>query len=272
MRQLPPGNYNITAESANFQGQRKDGVVISINENASVNFSLKVGPATEVVNVKTTGAELQTEDAVTGQVIDRNFINNLPLLDRQVFNLAYLAPGVTIPDNQSVNCMTTNFISNGSRNSTADVVIDGVTTSNFEQNSGILSATYTPSVEAVEEFKLQQSNFSAEFGFTGSNIVNVVTRSGTNNFHGSAYEFLRNEKLDANNWFSNLNGEPRAPLRRNNFGFTIGGPIRKNKTFFFFDTMAHGNASFLRVARVCLARTSAPENFRLDSLHCARDI
>ena len=235
LRQLPPGKYNLTTETANFQSQRKDGVVISINENASVNFSLKVGSTAEVVDVTTRGVELQTEDAVTGQVIDRNFINNLPLLDRQVFNLAYLAPGVTIPDNQCVNCTTTNFISNGSRNSTADVVIDGVTTSNFEQNSGILSATYTPSVESVEEFKLQQSNFSAEFGFTGSNIVNVVTRSGTNAFHGSAYEFLRNEKLDANNWFSNLNGEPRAPLRRNNFGFTFGGPIQKNKTFFFFD-------------------------------------
>src|SRR6185369_9676393 len=98
-------------------------------------------------------------------------------------------------------------ISNGSRNSTADVVIDGVTTSNFEQNSGIMSATYTPSVEAVEEFKVQQSNFSAEFGFTGSSIVNVVTRSGTNSYHGSVYEFLRNDKLDANDWFANHFGD-----------------------------------------------------------------
>ena len=235
VRQLPPGKYNVSAEAPNFQGQRKDGVAISVSENASINFSLKVGAATQVVDVQSSGAQLQTQDAVTGQVINRTFINNLPLIDREVFNLAYLAPGVTIPDNQCVNCTTTNFISNGSRNSTADVVIDGVTTSNYEQNSGIVSATYTPSVEAVEEFKLQQSNFSAEFGFSGSNIVNVVTRSGTNQFHGSAYEFLRNEKLDANNWFANQAGEPRSPLRRNNFGFTIGGPIIKNKTFFFFD-------------------------------------
>lgn len=235
IRQLPPGKYNVTVEAANFQGQKKNGIVVSVSENVSADFSMKVGTTTQSVEVQATGAQLQTQDAVTGQVINRTFINSLPLADRAVFNLAYLAPGVTIPDNQCVNCTTTNFISNGSRNSTADVVIDGVTTSNFEQNSGIMSATYTPSVESVEEFKLQQSNFSAEFGFSGGNVVNVVTRSGTNDFHGSAYEFLRNEKLDANNVFSIQNGEPRSPLRRNNFGFTIGGPIRKNKTFFFFD-------------------------------------
>jgi hypothetical protein len=109
-----------------------------------------------------------------GKSSTRNLINNLPLIGRGVFDLAFLAPGVTIADEQCVGCTATNFISNGSRNSTADVVIDGVTTSNFEQNSGIMSATYTPSVEAVEEFKVQQSNFSAEFGFTGQACVNVL--------------------------------------------------------------------------------------------------
>jgi hypothetical protein len=235
IRQVPPGTYALSVEAQNFQSQRKEGISLEINQNASVDFALKVGAAMTSVDVQAAGVELQTQDAVTGQVIDRRFINDLPLVNRQVFDLAYLAPGVTIPDDQCVNCTTTNFISNGSRNSTADVLIDGVTTSNFEQNSGILSATYTPSVEAVEEFKVQQSNFSAEFGFSGSNILNVVTRSGTNSFHGVVYEFLRNDKLDANDWFSNHFGEARSPLRQNNFGFTIGGPIRKNKTFFFFD-------------------------------------
>ena len=235
IRQLPPGKYDVSVEASSFQRQKKEGVTISVNASVSVDFVLKVGATSQSVDVQASTVQLQTQDAVTGQVIDRTYINNLPLIDRQVFALAYLAPGVTVPDDQCPNCTTTNFISNGSRNSTADVVIDGVSTSNFEQNSGIVSATYTPSVESVEEFKLQQSNFSAEFGFSGGNVVNVVTRSGTNAFHGSAYDFLRNEKLDANNFFSNRNGEPRSPLRRNNFGFTIGGPIRKNKTFFFFD-------------------------------------
>lgn len=234
-QQVPPGTYTLSAETNNFQTQRKEGLSVSINQNMAVDFSLKVGMPTQTVAVQAAGVELQTQDAVTGQVVDRRFINDLPLIDRDVFNLAFLAPGVTIADNQCVGCTATNFISNGSRNSTADVVIDGVTTSNFEQNSGVLAATYTPSVEAVEEFKVQQSNFSAEFGFTGASVVNVITRSGANDFHGSVYEFLRNDKLDANDWFANRNGDARAPLRRNNFGFTIGGPIKKNKTFFFFD-------------------------------------
>jgi len=246
IRQLPPGKYRVSVEVMGFRTQRKDDVTVSVNENVALDFALQVGAVNESVEVKAAAVELQTQDAVTGQVVDRRFINDLPLIGRQVFDLAFLAPGVTIADNQCVGCTATNFISNGSRNSTADVIIDGVSTSNFEQNSGILSATYTPSVESVEEFKVQQSNFSAEFGFSGANVVNVVTRSGTNQFHGSLYEFLRNDVLDANDWFANRNGEPKQPLRQNNFGGTFGGPIFKNKTFFFFDydgTRTHSFAS-----------------------------
>jgi hypothetical protein len=234
-RQVAPSTYKVTVEAPNFQGQRKEGITLDVNQNAAVDFSLKVGTESQVVDVVAGGVELQTQDAVTGQVVDRRFINNLPLNERSVFDLAFLAPGVNIPDTQCTGCTAQNFVSNGSRNSTADIVLDGVSASNFEQNSGIMSATYVPSVDAVEEFKIQQSSFSAEFGFTGATLVNVVTRSGTNAFHGSAYEFLRNDKLDANEWFAAQNGESKPPLRYNNFGFTIGGPIRKNKTFFFFD-------------------------------------
>jgi len=234
-RQVPPGNYSVSVEAPGFQKVRKENVVLTVNQNVSVDFPLKVGAESQVVDVSATGVELQTQDAVTGQVVDRKFINDLPLISRSVFDLAFLAPGTAVPDHQCEGCSATNFISNGSRNATADVLMDGVSTSNFEQNSGVLNQFYTPSVEAVEEFKVQQSNFSAEYGFSGATIVNLVTRSGTNQFHGSVYEFLRNDKLDANNWFSNHNGEPRSPLRRNNFGFTVGGPILKDKTFFFFD-------------------------------------
>src|SRR5207244_1503237 len=125
--------------------------------------------------------------------------------------------------------------SNGSRNATSDILLDGVSSTNFEQNSGILAPTYTPSVDAVQEFKVQQSNFSAEYGFSGATLVNVLTRSGTNQFHGSLYEFVRNDKLDANDWFANHRGVARPPMRLNDFGGTLGGPIIRNKTFFFFD-------------------------------------
>jgi len=134
-----------------------------------------------------------------------------------------------------VDCLSTNFVSNGSRGASADFLLDGASATNSEPNGGITSVTYLPSPEAVEEFKVQQTNFSAEYGFSGASVVNVVSRSGTNKFHGSVYEFFRDDSLDANDWFANRNGDPIPPLRRHNYGGTIGGPIFKNKTFFFFD-------------------------------------
>src|SRR5579864_1009796 len=132
-------------------------------------------------------------------------------------------------------CIGTNFVSNGSRGAQADILLDGASVTNSEPNGGITSVTYLPSPEAVEEFKVEQTNFSAEYGFSGASVVNVIGRSGTNKFHGSGYEFFRDASLDANNWFDIRAGNPIPPLRRNNYGFTVGGPIIKNRTFFFFD-------------------------------------
>jgi hypothetical protein len=237
-REVPPGKYLLSAEIANFQSQRKEGIVLAVNQNISIDFSLKVGTQSQTVEVNATGAQLETQDAVTGQVVDRKFINDLPLISRSFSDLAFLAPGVSIVDPQCAppNCyLQNNFISNGSRNATADFLIDGVSSSNFEQNSGLLQPLYQPSVDAVEEFNVEQSNFSAEHGFSASTVVNIVTRSGTNAFHGSAYGFFRNAKFDANQWFNDFNGTPKPSFRNDDFGATIGGPIRKNKTFFFAD-------------------------------------
>src|SRR3984893_15014952 len=234
--QVPPGTYDLSVETPNFQSQRKETIKLDVNQNVSINFTLKIGLATETVDVVGNAVHLQTEDAVTGQVVNRKFVNDLPLVDRNFTNLAYLAPGVNETNVAGTNNSNggINFNSNGSRNSTADVLIDGASATNFEQNSGIQNVPYTPSVDSVEEFKVQQSNFTAEFGFAGGTVINVVTRSGTNQYHGSAYEFFRNSATDANLWF-NPNKDPIAALKRNNFGFTIGGPIKKDKTFYFFD-------------------------------------
>ena len=237
LRSIPPGTYKITVEAPSFQGQTREGIILDVSQNLSVDFSLKVGAANETVEVKGSGVQLQTEDAVTGQVVNRRFVNDLPLEDRNFTDLVFLAPGVTetnVPFSKTSNGGI-NFNSNGSRNSTSDVLIDGASATNFEQNSGLQNVPYNPSVDSVEEFKVQQSNFTAEYGFAGGTIINVVTRSGTNQFHGSAYEFLRNSAMDANDWFNNATGNPIAALKRNNFGGTVGGPIRKDKTFFFFD-------------------------------------
>src|SRR5579862_2930209 len=234
-RSVPPGVYKITVGAQGFQTQDKAGINIDVNQNVAVDFSLTVGSTLQTVEITAAAPVLSTQDAVTGQLVDRRFINDLPLVSRSVTDLAFLTPGVTEMDSSCAGCTANNFVSNGSRNATADILMDGVTVTNFEQNSGILFPLYTPSVDAVEEFAVQESNFSAEYGFTGATVVNMVIRSGTNQLHGSAYDFLRNQKLDANNFFNNAAGIPLPPLRRNNFGGTIGGPIRHDKTFFFFD-------------------------------------
>src|SRR2546429_3409562 len=237
LRALPPSTYSVRVEATGFRPEVQNGIVIAVNQNLTLNVSLQVGTARETVEVTGQPPALSTEDAVTGQNLNRTFINDLPLVGRSVFDLALLTPGINQPAGNTfgANTMANNWISNGSRNAQADMLIDGVSTVGVEQNTAIVNPLYTPSVDAVQEFKVQQSNFSAEIGFSGATVVNVVTRSGTNDFHGSAYEFLRNDKLNANNFFDNANGIKIAPVRWNEFGVTVGGPIRKNRTFFFFD-------------------------------------
>ena len=235
-RSIPPGAYVVTAQASGFGTTQSAGFKVDVNQNATANLILKPAATTQTVTVEAAAQAIQTEDAETGQVVNRRFINDLPLIDRNIESLTSLAPGVTEMDDQCPEpCLGTNFVSNGSRGAQADILLDGASVTNSEPNGGITSVTYLPSPEAVEEFKVEQTNFSAEYGFSGASVVNVIGRSGTNKFHGSGYEFLRDASLDANDWFANRAGNPIPPLRRNNFGGTIGGPIIKNKTFFFFD-------------------------------------
>jgi len=235
-RSVPPGAYSVAAESKGFTKAVEKSFKVAINENATVNLTMKVAGAEQKVEVSAEALNIQTEDAETGQVVNRRFINDLPLIDRNVVDLTSLAPGVTEMDDQcGAGCTGTNFVSNGSRGSTADILTDGASVTNSEPNGGITMATYLPSPEAVEEFKVEQTNFSAEYGFTGGSVVNMVTRSGTNKFHGSVYDFVRDQSMDANSWFNDYYGDPKGALRRNNYGGTFGGPIIKDKTFFFFD-------------------------------------
>ncbi|MGI8958798.1 MAG: carboxypeptidase regulatory-like domain-containing protein [Bryobacteraceae bacterium] len=235
IRQVPPGTYKLSVEAQGFRAETQSGIKLDISQNITVNFALQVGAVTQTLQISEAAPLLSTQDAVTGQTVDRKFINDLPLISRSVTDLAYLTPGITEVATGTQNSAQNNFVSNGGRNATADMLLDGVTVTNFEQNSGIQVPSYTPSVDAVEEFTVQQTNFSAEYGFSGGTIVNMLTRSGTNQFHGSLYEFFRNQRLDANNWFNNQSGVPIPALKNNNFGGTVGGPIRRDKTFFFFD-------------------------------------
>ena len=243
---IPPGTYRLTIEARGFRGQSQGNIILDVNQHVTVDVSLQVGATTQTVEVTGQAPLLQAQDAATGQVVNRQFLNDIPLVTRSITDLAFLTPGITEVDpacspdyvpqgNSGGECPVNNFVSSGSRGASADFLLDGVTSSTFEAHGNIVMPMYNPSLDAVEEFNVQSSNFSAEYGFSGSTIVNLVIRSGTNKFHGSGYEFLRNKVLDANNFFANEAGIPVAPLQQNNFGGTVGGPIRKDKTFFFFD-------------------------------------
>ncbi len=232
---IPPGTYSVTAEMQGFEKTVRTHIKLNVSENPSANLTMKIAGAAQTVEVQAQNQTIATEDAVTGQVIDRRLINDLPLIDRNVTELTFLTPGVTDVDDQCHNCGSTNFASNGSRGASADILSDGASITNFEPNGGVTQAVYIPSPEAVEEFKVQQTNFSAEYGFSGASILNMVTRSGSNAFHGSVYDFVRNTITDANDWFNDRSGIPIPPVHRHDFGATFGGPIWKNKTFFFFD-------------------------------------
>jgi len=237
LRNLPPGQYELSVSASGMQPYVQKGIVLSVGQNAQANVHFRVRGATQTVDVGASGTLLQTQDASTGQLVNQKFINDLPLTSRSVYNLAALSPGVTQAAGGSfgLNAGATNFVSNGGRNSTADIVMDGVSQTNQENNGGVTTALYTPPVDAVQEFKVQQNTYSAEVGFGGNTVINVVTKSGTNQFHGSAYEFLQNSDLNANNWFNNRSGVGISPRKQNQFGGTLGGPIRRDKLFFFVD-------------------------------------
>jgi hypothetical protein len=240
LRPLPPSTYKLTVDLKGFKTFSQGGIVLDVNQNSAINVRLEVGSTTETVDVAATAPMLSTQDATTGQEVNRTFINDLPLIGRGVTDLAFLAPGVNPAPGWtfgSVNGMFTqnNFTSNGGRNATSDMLVDGVSATGYESNTAIQIPLYMPSVDAVQEFKVQQNNFSADIGYSSNTVLNVVTRSGTNHFHGSAYEFVRNQLFDANSWFNNASNTNLLPLRYNDFGGTVGGPIQRDKTFFFGD-------------------------------------
>src|SRR5438093_2640123 len=235
LRSLPPGNYRLSIVASGFRAYLQQGIVLDVGQNASIDVALQLGEQSDTVHVSGEAPLLQTGDVVTGQTLNRTFVNDLPLIGRYVLDLAYLTPGIIRPPGTGygVSEQVNNFVANGGRSSSNDVLIDGVTVNLFGQHGGITSTIDIPSVDAVQEFKVQ-SNFSADVtGFSGATTVNMVIRSGTNSLHGSAWEFLRNNVLTANNWFNNRAGIKQPARRYNQFGVNAGGPIRKDKTFFF---------------------------------------
>ncbi len=229
---LLPGNYVLTVEAPGFKKFSSGGFSVAVQEQRSLNAKLQVGDVSTTVEIEGSAALVNTTISNLGQVIDNKYILQLPNLARNSMSLAYLTPGVVGSGGRRGD-NNTNFSANGSRNSTSDVLLDGATVTTVEQNSGVTDLKFSPSVDAVQEFKMQTNFFSAEYGQTGGAVVNMVTRSGTNGFHGTGYYFMRDAALNANDWFSNRAGRAIPAFRRDQYGGVIGGPVIKNKTFFF---------------------------------------
>jgi hypothetical protein len=229
---LPPGQYVLTVEAVGFKKFSSGRFTLAVQQQATVDARLDLGEVSETVEVSASAAHLNTTIANLGQVIDNETIVSLPNLARNPMAFTYLTPGV-VGSGGRPGDSNTNFVANGSRNSTSDVLLDGVTVVTVEQNSGVTDLKYSPAVDAVQEFKVQTNFFAAEFGQTGGAVVNMVTRSGTNNFDGTAYYFPRHSAMNANDWFSNRAGRPLPDFRRDQIGGVLGGPLIRNKTFFF---------------------------------------
>ncbi len=218
-------------------------MVLRVADDLSIALTLPIGTTTSEVTVEATTPLVSANNASLGQVIENRRIVELPLDGRDPISLAGLAPGVVpVPPNTNIHQGGAIPSINGAANFTSEVTIDGVPDTAPRNNSINNFLVYTPTVDAVAEFKVETNSLSAQYGRFNGGVINVVLKSGTNNLHGSVYEFLRNSVMDANNFFNNRSGLALPALKRNQFGFTLGGPVvlphlykGKNKTFFFVD-------------------------------------
>lgn len=231
---LPPGTYEILTQKSGFKAVKITDIDVRVNQVNRIDATLEVGAGYESIDVVADAVALETETGSLGTGVGRISLENLPLNTRDVFRLIFLSPGtVPMPAYGDNYVGTARILINGGRPMSNDYSIDGITST----MPGALPeqfVTVYPSPDAVDEIKVQTNSLSAEFGRSGGGVINTVIKSGTNNFHGTVYEFLRNSKMDANNFFANLNHVPLASFKRNQFGGTLGGPVLPNRLFFFF--------------------------------------
>jgi hypothetical protein len=232
---LLPGTYRITVEKAGFRKDVTSGTRVDVQQTVSLDIALKVGDITNTVEVMASAVQLSTATSSVSTVIGSKMILDLPLNGRNPFSLAILTPGVIPTSGTSLPWIS------GGRNASSEITIDGTSVILPENNVSVNTLAYTPVEDSVEEFSVITNALAAEYGRTGGGVINVATRGGTNSLHGSAYDYLRNSKLDTNTWSNNRNGVKLGAFQRNQFGATVGGPIflprlynGKNRTFFFF--------------------------------------
>jgi Carboxypeptidase regulatory-like domain len=231
------GHYTVSVTAAGFSKTDQQNLSVSADQHLQVNIPLKPGSTSETVQVTTAPPELQTEEGSVGQTVTGQSVNNLPLNGRNFTFLAQLGAGVNTPQADTRgNAASGAFTANGLRPSQNNYLLDGI--DNNSNAVDFLNGTnfvVLPPVDAISEFKVQTADFSAQLGRSAGAVMNATIKSGTNSFHGAAWEFFRNDKLDAADWFEDFQGLPKGELRQNQFGVTGGGPIIKNKIFIFGD-------------------------------------
>jgi hypothetical protein len=228
---LQAGNYNIRVDKQGFKAAESDAITVRVNDRLNLDLVLEVGEMTEKVTVEAGVPLLETASGSIGTVIDNKRIQDLPLLHGNPFMLQFMTPGITFSGNVA---FTRPFDSaagessvNGSKTRSVEFQLDGVA------DTWGRSPAYTPSVEFIQEYRVQTASYDASEGHTSGATVNVSLKSGTNQWHGALYDYLQNRVLNANLFFNNKAGQPRPAYTFNRWGATIGGPIRKNRTFFF---------------------------------------
>jgi len=237
VKNLIPSTYKITAEASGFQTYVLNSFPLTATQEAVLNVTLQVGTSSQAIEVSGQVQLVEPSNATLGGLVSSKAIADLPLVNRNVLTLMAVQPGVTptTPNNYQSNFFTSaiRYSFNGGLESTSDFQLDGISILNQSDIPGIMGLTMLPSIDSVDEMRVQTSSYSASYGRSGGGIATMVTKSGTNMFHGTAYEFLRNNAFNANGFFSNRSGAKIAPLHINQFGGSLGGPVIKNKTFFF---------------------------------------
>jgi hypothetical protein len=236
---LPTGAYNVSVEMAGFKKTTVSGLQLGVDQKLRADVTLELGAVTETVQVEGQAPVIKADSSELAETVTEHQIKDLPLNGRDFVNLTRIMPGVQrgIPGANIDGAgslawrASASFSANGQRTRDNNFLLDGIDNNETWLNSVVVF----PSIDALEEFKVQTSTYSAEFGRSSGGVVNIQIKSGTNDFHGSVFEFLRNDRFDANDWFNNKNGRAKPPFRQNQFGGTFGGRIIRNKTFYFMD-------------------------------------
>ncbi len=236
-QQIPPGNYRLEVEADGFKKFSRSGLIINVAQTAEINVPLEVGALTETVEITAETPLLDTASSTLGEVVNEITTENLPLNGRNVLQLVALTPGINTTrsyrtsSSGSGSISAVAFSANGGRNVSNQVMLDGTP----QEVMGYNQPSFVPSPDAVQEFKVQTNALSAEYGRSGGAVVNMVHRSGTSEFHGVGYWFVRNDAFDANSFFQNRNKTPKSGFRYNQYGATLGGPMTPSRetTFFF---------------------------------------